>query len=64
MEQTDIDRLKQKANACGFNGRGCLSYYISKIANEPIVFLNNEIINLMKAERQYKGGLENGRKRN
>jgi len=48
LESKDIDKLKQKANACGFNGRGCLSYYITKIANEPIVFLNQEIIKLMK----------------
>ena len=51
LETKDVDRLKQKANACGFNGRGCLSYYISKIARESIVFLDKDLINKLKELR-------------
>ena len=47
LEPKDLVKLKQKANNCGFNGRGCVSYYLTKIATEQIIFVDKEVIALL-----------------
>jgi len=49
IEEEDARRLRGKASECGFNGRGALSYYITKIAREQIAFLDENVIKLMRA---------------
>lgn len=41
-------KLIEKAGDAGFSGRGALSYYINKIANEPICFLDTNVKLLLK----------------
>jgi hypothetical protein len=48
LEQKDLIKLLDKAKACGINGRGYLSHYISKVANEPIIFVNADVLKLLQ----------------
>jgi len=43
LEPEDVERLKLKAEASGFVGRGCLSGYIEKICKQPICFLDENV---------------------
>jgi len=49
LEEESIKRLKQKAEALKFVGRGDLSHYIEKVANEDVVFLDSNIKKLLSA---------------
>ena len=49
LEQVDIIRLKEKASQSGYNGKGSLSHYITKIARQPIVFLDENVMELIKS---------------
>jgi len=43
LEEQDREKLKQKAAALGFEGRGSLSKYIQKVAREPIAFIERGV---------------------
>lgn len=45
-------RLINKAKDSGFTGRGATSHYISKIANEPVAFLDDELKKKLKGEEK------------
>lgn len=51
LDEKDLKRLKEKASACGFEGHGAITFYIRKIANEPIIFLSQEILLLLNNDR-------------
>jgi len=40
LEEEDYKKLKTKAEALGFIGKGSVSHYIEKIAREPVVFID------------------------
>ena len=42
-------KLLQKAHETGFYGRGALTRFIEKIANEDIVFLDKNLRKMIKA---------------
>jgi len=41
-------QLESKAIQCGFTGRGSVSHFISKIANEDICFLDQNLKKMLK----------------
>lgn len=43
LEESEITTLKRKAEQAGYRGRGLLSRYFSKIANEPTVFIDGNV---------------------
>lgn len=43
LEENEIRKLKIKANQLGFKERGALSHYVSKIANESVIFIEPNI---------------------
>jgi len=43
-----IEKLKQKAAAAGFDGRGAIALYVEKIAKEPVVFMDNNVSVMIK----------------
>jgi len=43
LEPEDIKRLTDKATQSGFTGRGAVANYITKIAREPIAFLDENL---------------------
>lgn len=45
LELEDFKKLQEKAG----NGRGSISAYISKVAREPIAFLDSNVRALLKA---------------
>ena len=49
LESSELERLKQKASDCGFSGKGYLSHYISKIANESIAFIPQNVRVVLEA---------------
>lgn len=49
LEPAEAERLKQKASASGFTGRGSISHYIQKISNESIIFLDDNAQTLLQA---------------
>jgi len=49
LEPEDLKKLIKKANESGFSGRGALSYYIEKIAKEPIAFLDENVKALLRS---------------
>ena len=49
LEQEDINKLKMKAEAMGFQGRGSISHYIQMIAKQPIVFLDENAKTILKS---------------
>lgn len=49
-----IARLYSKAKSCGETGRGCLSHYITRIANEPVAFLSDDIVKLLNKNNNKK----------
>jgi len=54
------EALKQKANALGFHGKGQYSRYITKVATEPIIFLDSNARILLEALKLNSGMGENG----
>lgn len=56
IEEEDKNRLIIKAKACGFEGRGLLSHYITKIAREYIIFVTPEVVKVFKEGKKLKGG--------
>ncbi len=48
LESEEIKKLKLKAEALNFKGKGAISHYISKIANEPICFIDENVRNFIK----------------
>jgi len=48
LEPEDEKSLKQKAEAL-FPGRGSVSLYISKIASEPVAFLDSNVKAVLSA---------------
>lgn len=49
LEEADLKRLKEKAEALGFEGRGAISRYISKVSKQPIVFLDENVKALLNS---------------
>ena len=49
IEDKDLERLKDKAKSIGLEGRGAISAYITKIAREPIAFLDDNVLAVLKA---------------
>jgi len=49
LEQEDINRLKDKANAIGFTGRGSISRYIEKLSRESVIFLDSNCKAMLEA---------------
>jgi len=48
LEQKDINRLKEKASQSGCNGRGALSHYIEKVCRQPVIFADENVMELIK----------------
>lgn len=42
-------RLIAKASEVGFKGRGAITKYFEKIATEPIVFLDKNVLTIIEA---------------
>ena len=55
LEQEDYDKLKTKAGS----GRGSIAQYITKIAREPVVFLDSNARAMLEALRLNSGGKTN-----
>lgn len=51
LEPEDLKLLKQKVEEAGFTGRGSISAFISKIAKEDLIFLDNNIKKLKNVFR-------------
>jgi len=49
IEEKDLNSLKDKAKSIGIEGRGSINAYIVKIAREPIAFLDDNLIAVLKA---------------
>ena len=49
IDDDDIERLKEKAKGVGLEGRGAISHYIIKVAREPVAFLDDNLIAVLKA---------------
>lgn len=49
LEGSDEANLKEKAEECGFIGRGAVSHFIEKICREPIIFLDGNTKLMLKA---------------
>jgi hypothetical protein len=49
ISDSDLNKLKDKAKSIGLEGRGSISAYIVKIANEPIAFLDDNLLGVLKA---------------
>lgn len=49
LEQKDINRLKEKASQCGCNGKGAISHYLERIARESVIFLDDNVMQLIKS---------------
>ena len=43
LESGDYAKLKQKAEASGFQGRGLVSHYIEKISKTDVIFIDKNI---------------------
>lgn len=43
VEEETQRKLLAKASDVGFEGRGAISKYLRKVANEPIVFLDKNV---------------------
>lgn len=43
LEVETMNRLKAKAQALGFDGRGAISHFLNKISNESLVFLDKNL---------------------
>jgi len=48
LEPEDFKKLKEKAAKSGFNGRGAVSHYITKICKEDICFLDENVKALLQ----------------
>lgn len=49
LEEEDEKKLKLKAEALGFTGKGAISHYIEKISREPVAFLDENVKAVLKA---------------
>ena len=49
LEEIDIRKLKSKAHELGFEGKGFLSHYITKIARESIAFIPRDVEVVLRA---------------
>lgn len=49
LTEEDFNKLISKANQSGFYGRGSVSAYINKVANESICFLDSNVKALLSA---------------
>ena len=49
LEQKDITRLKEKASQHGCNGKGAISHYIERISRESVIFLDENVMALIKS---------------
>lgn len=59
IEDKDAKRLLSKAHQSGYNSRGAISKYISKVARENIIFIDDTILDSLKKNlrnKKYKGG--------
>lgn len=43
LEEEDVKKLKTLAIDAGFEGKGSVSHFITKICREPIIFLNENL---------------------
>jgi hypothetical protein len=43
LEEEELKSLNERAKQKGFSGRGCLSHYISLIANNQIIFASDDV---------------------
>lgn len=57
LEHSDVARLRQKAEALGFTGRGSLNRYLEKLSKESIIFLDSNARQLLEA-LQLSSGLK------
>lgn len=48
LEEEDFEKLKQKAEQGGFTGRGGVSHYLKKIADEDLIFLDSNAKKILK----------------
>ena len=51
LEPEELKRLKQKSLDAGFVGKGSLSHYLGKIANESICFISPGVRVVLEATR-------------
>ncbi len=49
LEPEDHRKLLLKANEAGYAGRGCISHFLTKLAREPILFLDENVKTMIKA---------------
>ena len=49
LETEDYKFLIEKAKQCSFSGRGALSYFLSFIAKNEILFLDQNLKKMLKA---------------
>lgn len=43
LEEKDYQKLLAKAHQHNLTGKGCVSHFIVKISNEPIIFLSENL---------------------
>ena len=49
LEEADYKKLIQKALECGYSGRGALSHFLSYVAQNQIVFLDENCKKMLKS---------------
>ena len=49
ISDEDLNRLREKAKGVGLEGRGAIGYYIVKVAREPVAFLDDNLLAMLKA---------------
>ena len=49
LEPEDLKKLKQKAEALGYTGKGGLSHYIEKVAREDVCFMDSNVKTILGA---------------
>ena len=49
LTPSEKKKIIEKARAVGLTGKGSFSHFISKVANEPVVFVDENLKTLLKA---------------
>lgn len=49
ISSEDYQKLQEKAKEMGFSSRGGVSHFLSKLANQPLILLDENIKSLLKA---------------
>jgi len=49
LEESDYQKLIQKAQECGYSGRGALSHFLTYLAQNKIIFLDKNVKAILKA---------------